>query len=473
MISYLFCDVCGAALPTQATCCPVCGQVQQAPSRSSSSHTATQPGALLTQRYRIIEKIGEGGFGVVYKARDRKTGDFVAIKQITLAALSAREIIDTTDSYNREITLLPKLRHKSLPLVYAHFTDPEHWYIVTEYINGKTLAETLTKTRGGRLPLKNVLDIGKKLCDVLGYLHNQQPPIIFRDVKPDNIMITNRGDVYLIDFGIARRYRPEQSKDTGQLGSPGYAAPEQYRKTQTTPQTDMYGLGATLQTLLTGKEPLEIQMHGIPPECKIPKEVQTLISHMMEYDASRRPANREDVGQVLQGFIERFASKKKSASKPESPFLWLIMLWLLFVNVIICTLYQMPLLALLFLPIVAIYIHTLYKEKRKITGKLTIKGVGAILNKNIAASRFIFLAILWTYNGVFAVFHRSSSSFQLPIYMLIIGLYIVQFVGAFAILVGLQPLLTWLQKIKAARQSQPPMQTEIAPLQQQSRKNSI
>jgi serine/threonine protein kinase len=285
-------------------------------------------------------------------------------------------------------------------------------------------------------------------------------------------MITNLGDVYLIDFDIARRYQAEQSKDTGQLGSPGYAAPEQYRKTQTTPLTDIYGLGATLQTLLTGKEPLDIQLNGIPPDCKIPKEVQALLTHMMERDASKRPTSMEAIAQSLQSLTEHFASIKKPASKLESPFLWLAALWILLINVIISTFYQLPFLALFFLPTVVICIYALYKEKRKITGKLTMKQVGATLNK-VVASRFILITTLLIYYIPFSVFHRASSSFPLPLYMFIIGLYIAQFGGAFAILWGLQPLLTWLQKIKVARQNQPPAQPEVAQLQQQSRKNSI
>src|SRR5947209_20191048 len=100
------------------------------------------------------------------------------------------------------------------------------------------------------------------MCKVLEYLNRQQPPVVFRDVKPDNIMRTPMGRLYLIDFGIARRFTEGQSRDTGPLGSPGYAAPEQYGTTQTTPQTDIYGLGATLQTLLTGAEPCAASLAG-------------------------------------------------------------------------------------------------------------------------------------------------------------------------------------------------------------------
>ena len=307
----------------------------QAPSRSYFSQTtAPNPNKppmqrynVLMQRYRILEKIGEGGFGLVYKAIDKKNNMTVAIKQINVAALSMQEIIDVTDSYNREITLLPKLQHHSLPRIYGYFTDEDHWYIIMEYINGKTLEETLAKASTGRLSVQQVLDIGMALCDVLAYLHAQQPSIIYRDIKPANIMITNKGAIYLIDFGTARRYRADQSRDTGSLGSPGYAAPEQYGKAQTTPKTDIYGLGATLQTLLTGKEPLEIATGGIPPDCDIPTDLQRLIRQMMSRDASKRPYDMQVIGQAL-------ANTKKHLPAYQrwfvSPFAWLATLWGLF-----------------------------------------------------------------------------------------------------------------------------------------------
>lgn len=257
-------------------------------------NTSLSPGILLRQRYRILGPLGEGGFGTVYQARDEeKAGRLVAIKELNMPAhLSAQEKIEITDSYNREVTLLSALRHRCLPRIYDHFTEPEHWYVVMEYLDGGTLEQHL---HGQQLPLNEVLDIGIELCSVLDYLHQQKPPIIFRDVKPDNILLTPRGAIYLIDFGIARRYRTQQAKDTGALGSPGYAAPEQYGRAQTTPQTDIYGLGATLQTLLTGKDPLEIKISGWPSDALIPQPLQALLEQMMEPEISKRPQSMEAV----------------------------------------------------------------------------------------------------------------------------------------------------------------------------------
>src|SRR6266446_387301 len=263
-----------------------------------------QPGTLLARRYRILAQIGVGGFGTVYKARDRRQhGKLVAIKEINMAALSAQEKIEVTDSFNREITLLSRLEHKHLPHIHNQYTDPEHWYIVMDYIEGQTLEELLARSPKGRLSLNQVAKIGIALCDVLAHLHNQSPSIIYRDVKPSNIMLTPWGRLYLIDFGIARRYQPGQPRDTGPLGSPGYAAPEQYGRMQTTVQTDIYGLGVTLQTLLTGKEPLEIRQQGIPTGVRIPWKLQALISQMMDPDPSRRPRGMAEVKRALAPYV--------------------------------------------------------------------------------------------------------------------------------------------------------------------------
>src|SRR5581483_6669248 len=271
-----FCNECGAANAFHATVCFACNQpltlseqlpnvqppVSVRPVSSPCTLSIAPPasGALLHERYQLVREIGQGGFGVVYLARDMKRHRrLVAVKQINIGKLSARESIDATDSYNREVTLLSRLRHRRVPRLYDHFTDPEHWYLVLSYIEGQTLDVSVQAQLNKALPIKKVIDIGMQLCDILNYLHNQQPQIIFRDVKPANIMQSPRGHIYLIDFGIARQFNPSRIKDTGPLGSPGYAAPEQYGRTQTTIHTDIYGLGATLQTLAIGKEPLELR----------------------------------------------------------------------------------------------------------------------------------------------------------------------------------------------------------------------
>jgi hypothetical protein len=325
MTASLFCDECGAAITSQMIYCNVCRHrlgtssphqfiqvTQTTPSFSMTLPAGPlRPDSLLAQRYLIVDQIGQGGFATVFKAKDRyQKNKLVAIKQINLASLSPQEMIEATDSYNREIMLLSRLRHDHLPHIYDHFTDPEHWYVVMDYIAGETLEDMLQKTRGGILSIKKSLDIAIALCDVLGYLHQKHPPIIFRDVKPANIMLTPEGQIYLIDFGIARLYRPGQTKDTSPLGSPGYAAPEQYGKAQTTPRSDIYGLGATLQRLITGREPFEILVGGWPQKRHIPAKLQAYIAHMLERDASLRPQSMAEVMQQLQQFKAELIEQK-------------------------------------------------------------------------------------------------------------------------------------------------------------------
>jgi tRNA A-37 threonylcarbamoyl transferase component Bud32 len=339
----LFCNECGAANPLPATECFACHesleQVKPAPTASTSiqpyyqgyrgtpapvstvlrpngpitlanptqtgdaSSETLPPGSQLAHRYVIVRVVGQGGFGVVYQARDRKQhGKMVAIKQINISKLTPRQIIDATDSYNREVSLLSKLQHKHLPRIYSHFSDAEHWYLVMDYIKGRTVEEYLKSAPGGALSMDKVLTIGMQVCDVLQYLHSQKPPIIFRDVKPANLMWRDNGRIYLIDFGIARRFVPGQARDTGPLGSPGYAAPEQYGVVQTTPYTDIYGLGVTLQTLVTGIEPQEAQDEeagGQMMQPQIAAPLQQLIEEMTEADTRKRPQSAEKVWQRL------------------------------------------------------------------------------------------------------------------------------------------------------------------------------
>ncbi len=240
--SPFFCNACGAANQPQAKLCWACNQPLDASAEDSTATSA----AFLAQGYRIVDMVSKGGYGDVYKAQDvRRTDALVAIKSINLHGLSSEEVLEATDTFNREMLFLSELQHPNLPRIYDHFTDPEHWYLVMDFIAGETLEAFVNRTKGGHLWVGEVLEIGMQLCGVLEYLHSQLPPIIFRDVKPANVMRTPSGQLYLIDFGIARRFRPGQKHDTAILGSPGYAPPEQYGTAQTTVQSDIYSRAKT------------------------------------------------------------------------------------------------------------------------------------------------------------------------------------------------------------------------------------
>ncbi len=180
-----------------------------------------------------------------------------------------------------------------------------------QYIEGETLEDYLKRANGGRLPLRQVRAIGVQLSNVLSYLHAQTPPIIFRDVKPTNIMRTRWGRLYLIDFGIARHFNPDKKRDTSPLGSPGYAAPEQYGRAQSTTKTDIYGLGVTLQSLLTGREPLDDESVTPPagkphPACQ---QLRQVLDQMQTTDAFWRPTRCG---------MSRNACSSSSPAKPGS-----------------------------------------------------------------------------------------------------------------------------------------------------------
>jgi WD40 repeat protein len=297
----LYCNACGAANQPGAPTCSVCGQsLQTAQAAEPDDTSELAPGVFLQQRYRILSRLGSGGFGAVYKVADTRLGDrILAVKQLSQSGLRPQEIHEASEAFKRETLMLAGLMHPSLPRIYDHFAEAGNWYLVMDFIEGETLEERLQKARGGYLPVEEVLAIGMQLCAVLGYLHTRQPPIIFRDLKPANIMVTPDGTIYLIDFGIARLFKPGQAKDTIAFGSPGYAAPEQYGKAQTTARADIYSLGATLHQMLTGSDPSEAPFAFVPPQRPVP-ELGQLIMHMVSMDANKRPANIAEVKQKLQ-----------------------------------------------------------------------------------------------------------------------------------------------------------------------------
>ena len=316
----LYCDACGAANRPQARFCFVCGQ--SLPDIASSAEQ-TVPNALIRQRYHVIAQVGKGGFGAVYKAEDTELGNrIVAVKEMSQRGLTTQEIAEAADAFKREALLLAGLLHPNLPRIYDHFFDVGHWYLVMDFIEGETLEGYLASLGKDHLPIEEVVDIGIQLCTVLDYLHTQQPPIIFRDLKPANVIRTANGHLYLIDFGIARHFKPGQAKDTVAFGSPGYAAPEQYGKAQTTPQSDIYSLGATLHQLLTGNDPSEKPFHfaamgkGVQP---IPARLERLDMQMVEMDEDKRPASMAAIRQELQHIATALASGQVDMAPPPVP----------------------------------------------------------------------------------------------------------------------------------------------------------
>ena len=246
---------------------------------------------LLRQRYRLLRQIGVGGFGAVYQAEDRQLGHrLVAVKEMSARGLSPEEAREATDGFRQEALLLARLSHPNLPRIYEQFEEDGRWYLVMDFIEGQTLDYYLAQ-RGGSLPVKEALQLALQMTGVLGYLHTRQPPIVFRDLKPSNVMRTPAGDVFLIDFGIARLFKPGQAKDTIAFGSPGYAAPEQYGKAQTTPRSDVFSLGALLHQLLTGVDPSDTPFRFAPLTMPRPAGLSTLIERMVDIAVEKAPCH--------------------------------------------------------------------------------------------------------------------------------------------------------------------------------------
>ena len=264
-----------------------------------------RPGSILAGRYQIQEEIGHGGFSTVYRAVDQQTGSkqrLVAIKRIQLEKLSPREAIDATETFYREVAMLARVKGlDGIPAYYEYLTDAGNWYLVTQYIEGQTLEDYLQKVPEGYLEEQEVITLGIKLAEILHKLHITSPPVIFRDLKPANIMLTPENKVFLIDFGIARSFTRDKARDTIPLGTPGYAPPEQYGRTQTGPRSDIYSLGATLQTLLTGRDPVELAegQSSRNPKAISPR-FRKFLDEMLSSEASRRPKDMTKVQSHLE-----------------------------------------------------------------------------------------------------------------------------------------------------------------------------
>ena len=214
------------------------------------------PQQTLKQRYKIVTMVGKGGMGAVYKAEDIQFGNrLVAVKEMSQSNLDPQEAKNVAEQFKQEAYMLAHLKHPNLPSIYDYFGEQGRWYLVMDFIEGTTLDARLDRTPRHSLTVAESVEIGIQIAKVLGYLHNRPSPIIFRDLKPLNIMVTPEDNIYLIDFGIARLFKTGKAKDTVAYVSPGYAAPEQFGRTQTSPQSDIYSLGATLHQLLSGHEP--------------------------------------------------------------------------------------------------------------------------------------------------------------------------------------------------------------------------
>lgn len=250
-------------------------------------------GVTLKRRYRILRKIAQGGMGAVYESVDLNdaSGRRWAVKEMSPAALPANERTQAITDFRREAAILHGLKHDSLPEVVETFEEMNRHFLVMEFIAGRTLLNLVDNTPGF-LPEERVKVWARQLFEVLHYLHGQSTPIIYRDVKPANVMLMEGIErIKLIDFGIARFHRPGKVQDTEAFGTAGYAPPEQYGKGQTDQRSDVYALGATLHHIVTKQDPSLNPFNWVPAR-RINPNVSPALENALTIATSLDPARR-------------------------------------------------------------------------------------------------------------------------------------------------------------------------------------
>jgi serine/threonine-protein kinase len=286
-----------------------------------------EPNTVLNGRYEIVRRIGGGGMGAVYLAKDRNLGDAPrAVKEMVEAHLDPVQHEKAIGDFKRESLLLTSLEHPSIPTIYDYFYDEplSRFYLVMKYISGGDLASRMRGAPGGRIDEKTVADWGMQAADVLEYLHSRPKPIIYRDLKPANLMVDgNTGRLMLIDFGIAR-WVTRQEKGVTAVGTMGYAPPELFSG-RVEPRSDVYSLGATLFHLLTGSDPQDNPLlifdftknprpRQITPS--LSSEMEQILMRAVEYKPEDRFTSAGEMRDALAVHLERLMSGHVSYGVP-------------------------------------------------------------------------------------------------------------------------------------------------------------
>ncbi len=275
---------------------------------------------LLKNRYEILETLGRGGMGCVYKVVDRFQGaKILAAKELLSGNLSAEKAQEALTQFRNEARILARLTHPNLPKVYDYFSLPGRHYIIMEFVKGKTLEKILETRKGRPVDERLTLSWALQICKTMYFLSIQKPrPIVFRDLKPSNIMIERNGRVKLLDFGIARFFKEDQHEDTYVYGTPGYAAPEQYGSGQTDVRSDLFSLGATLHHCLTGRNPSENPLDFPDPQLlnpKLSRETAAIIKKALAPDMDKRFQSALEIKQAIQKVMLDSALRIKGGRK--------------------------------------------------------------------------------------------------------------------------------------------------------------
>jgi len=258
------------------------------------------PNTIVGGRYRVTKPLGGGGMKLVYLAEDlRLAARPCALAEMVDSFTSPDTQKQAVAAFQREADMLAQLSNEHIPRVFDRFSEQNHHYLVMEFIDGITLEERL-KAAGGKLPEADVIDVALQVLDTLEYLHHLEPPVIYRDLKPSNVMLTPSGQVKLIDFGIARLFQP--LSNATMIGTQGYAPPEQYRG-KVEFRSDLYALGATMHHALSGRDPALEPPFSFPPLHSLCPDVTPalceVIDQALKYDVALRVADDAEFRQRL------------------------------------------------------------------------------------------------------------------------------------------------------------------------------
>lgn len=287
-------------------------------------------GSLVDGKYKILNKVGQGGMSVVYLAMNEKANKQWAVKEVRKDGVLDFESVK--QGLVAETDILKKLNHPNLPSIIDVIDTNDSFIIIMDYIQGNSLNRALEEF--GAQPQEMVIAWAKQLCDVLGYLHSRTPAIIYRDMKPANIMLKPDGNITLIDFGTAREYKEKNLADTTCLGTVGYAAPEQFGGMgQTDARTDIYCLGATLYHLVTGMNPCE-PPYEIKPIREINPSLSSGLERIIQKCTQRNPEDRYQSCAELMYALEHYEEiddiHRKKQKKQLGTFILTLSLSVLF-----------------------------------------------------------------------------------------------------------------------------------------------
>ncbi|QQS41890.1 MAG: protein kinase [Acidobacteriota bacterium] len=287
-------------------------------------------GTVLNSRYEIVRKIGGGGMGAVYLASDKNLGGVLrAVKEMVQSYIEEDQQEKAVQDFKRESMLLTSLEHPSIPTIYDYFFDDDahRFYLVMKYISGGDLAARLRAAPEGKLEELEVVEWAIQIADVLDYLHNRQPPIVYRDLKPANIMLDgNSGKVMLIDFGIARWINKEEKGVTA-VGTMGYAPPELFSG-NVVPSSDIYSLGSTVFHLLTGADPqnnplliFDFEKNPKPRQInpRLSDQMESILMRAVEYNAEKRFPTAAELRSALTEHLSNLNAGNVTYGKTESP----------------------------------------------------------------------------------------------------------------------------------------------------------